>query len=134
MEKKELSGLTDLQLQVLDAVWDRGEASVADVHGAMAAGPSLARKTVGTLLVRLEQQGLLAHRQEGREYIYRARVSRDTVRRATVGKVAARLFRGNIPALLAHALSTDQLMPGDVERARQMLDEFDKGKSGKKRR
>jgi predicted transcriptional regulator len=125
MPRKELHGLTDLQLQILDAVWDHGEASVADVHGTIEAGPTLARKTVGTLLTRLERQGLLEHREEGREYLYRATVSREAVRRATVDNVVTRLFRGNVPALLAHALSSGQVQEGDVARVRAMLDAWD---------
>jgi BlaI family transcriptional regulator, penicillinase repressor len=131
--RKALHGLTDLQLQILGAVWDRGEATVAEVHGAIEAGPALARKTVGTMLLRLEQQGLLDHREEGREYVYRATVSREEVQRATVGNVLARLFRGDVTSLLSQALRADEVRPGDVDRVRDMLADFDAKKRGRTR-
>lgn len=118
---KELHRLTDLQLEIMNVVWARGEATVAEVHGALEERLGLARKTVGTLLFRLEGQGVLTHREEGREYVYAAAVSRDAVERATVGSVLRRIFHGNLAAMVSHALDAEDVKPGDVERLRRML-------------
>ncbi len=121
---KELHRLTELQVEVLNALWERGEATVAEVHQALEPAHGLARKTVGTLLFRLEQQGVIGHREEGREYVYSARVTRDQVERAAVGSVLGRLFRGDVAAMVSHALRADEVEPGDVERLREMLDRW----------
>jgi len=123
---KHLHALTDLQLQIMGVVWDRDEATVGDVHGALAERTGLARKTIGTLLARLEQQGLLSHREEGREYVYRATVSRDEVGRATARNLLARLFQGDLSAFVSHALDANEVEPGDVERVREMIDEWER--------
>lgn len=122
---KELHRLTELQVEVMDVLWARGEATVGDVHQALEDATGLARKTVGTLLFRLEQQGVVGHREDGREYVYRALVSREQVERATVGNVLGRLFRGDVAAMVSHALRADEVAPGDVERLRAMLDRWD---------
>lgn len=122
---RNLHGLTDLQLDIMSVIWSRGEATVAQVHDGVAPRHSLARKTVGTLLSRLEARGVLAHREDGREYVYRATVAREAVERATVGNVLARLFRGDVAAMVSQALEADEVHPGDVERLRRMLDELD---------
>lgn len=127
---KELHQLTDLQLTIMDVIWRRREATVVDVHDAIAERTGLARKTVGTLISRLEQQGLLAHREDGREYVYRAMVSRNEVGRATVQNVVARLFGGDVPAFVSHALSANEVQPGDLKRVREMLDQWEKRKTG----
>ena len=121
---KELHRLTELQIEVLNVLWARGEATVGDVHLALEDATGLARKTVGTLLFRLEQQGVVAHREDGREYVYAATVSREQVERATVGNVLGRLFRGDVAAMVSHALRADEVEPGDVERLRAMLDRW----------
>jgi len=120
----QLHRLTDLQTEVLGVLWSRGEATVADVHQALEPRTGLARKTIGTLLFRLERQGVIGHREEGREYVYSARVSREQVERATVGSVLGRLFRGDVAAMVSHALRADEVEPGDVERLREMLDRW----------
>ena len=123
---KQLHALTDLQLQIMGVVWDLGQATVGDVHGALLARTGLARKTIGTLLARLEQQGLLTHREEGREYVYRATVSRDEVGRATTRNLLSRLFQGDLSAFVSHALDANEVAPGDVERVREMIDEWER--------
>jgi len=121
---KELHRLTELQIEVLAVLWKRGEATVADVHQALEPDTGLARKTIGTLLFRLEQQGVIAHREDGREYLYRACVTREQVERAAVGSVLGRLFRGDVAAMVSHALRAEEVEPGDVERVKEMLERW----------
>jgi BlaI family transcriptional regulator, penicillinase repressor len=121
---KELHRLTELQIEVLSVLWKHGEASVADVHQALEPSTGLARKTIGTLLFRLEQQGVIGHREDGREYFYSACVTREQVERAMVGSVLGRLFRGDVAAMVSHALRAEEVEPGDVERVREMLERW----------
>ena len=121
---KELHRLTELQTEVLGVLWKQGEATVADVHQALEPSTGLARKTIGTLLFRLEQQGVIGHREEGREYLYSACVTREQVERATVGSLLGRLFRGDVAAMVSHALRAEEVEPGDVERVKEMLDRW----------
>ena len=118
---KELTQITDLQLEIMDVLWARGEATVAEVHGALAEQTGRARKTIGTLLARLEKQGMLAHREEGREFIYRATVPRSAVAQATVDNLVSRVFRGDVAAMVSHALEAGEVREGDVERIRELL-------------
>ncbi len=122
---KKLHRLTDLQTEVMDAVWSRGHATVGDVHQALGEKTGLARKTVGTLLFRLEKQGLLGHREEGREYVYLPLVTRDEVERATMTSFLSGLFRGDVPAMVSRALEAEDVAPGDVQEIRRLLDEWE---------
>jgi len=79
--------LTSLQLDVMRVLWARGEATATEVHADLAPGRRLAPTTVATLLRRLERRGLLAHRTEGRQFVYRPAVSEDAVRSSMVGEV-----------------------------------------------
>lgn len=125
---KELHQLTDLQLEIMNVVWERDGASAAEVHQRLEASTGLARKTIGTLLFRLEKQGVLTHREEGREYVYEPLVGRDEVERATVGNLLSGLFRGDLGAMVSHALESRDVDPGDVERVRALLDRWEEGK------
>jgi len=55
MSKKNLHELTDLQLTLMQEVWKRGQASVTAVHDALLEKTGLAKKTVGTMMARLEK-------------------------------------------------------------------------------
>ena len=84
--------LTASQLAIMQVLWSRDEASVSDVQRALT-GRRLALTTVATMLVRLEQRGLVSHRVEGRQYIYRSRVSPADVRETVTREELADLQR-----------------------------------------
>ena len=123
---KNLHELTDLQLAILGEVWSRGTASVTDVHEALLDSTGLAKKTIGTMMARLEKQGFLAHFADGREFIYEPTVTRREVGRAKVRNVLDRLFGGSLPALVSHALEAKDVGAGDVERVRALITEWEK--------
>ena len=105
--------LTALQLAVMQVLWSRDEASVADVQRAMT-GRRLALTTVATMLVRLEQRALVSHRAEGRQYIYRSRVSPAEVRETVTRELLRNLFDGDVAAFVSHLLDARTLTRDEV--------------------
>ena len=114
--------LTELQVTILRLLWDRGEASVAEVWEALYADRGLAQTTVATLLTRLERRGVVARRAVDRQYLYRALVTEDEVKETMVGELTERLFEGDVTALLSHLLTSQEVAPGDLARLREMID------------
>src|SRR5437868_2465535 len=114
--------LTDLQMSLMRVLWTRGEAAVSDVHEAAYAERGLALTTVATILSRLEKAGLVARRQAGRHYLYRALVSEEEVRRSMVSELAERLFQGDVTALVSHLLDEGDIASGDLDRVRQLIE------------
>ena len=105
--------LTALQLAVMQVLWSRDEASVTDVQRAMT-GRRLALTTVATMLVRLEQRGLVSHRAEGRQYLYRSRVSPAEVRETVTRELLRNLFDGDVTAFASHLLDARKLTREEV--------------------
>lgn len=114
--------LSALQLAILRVLWARGECPVADVREALAATRPLALTTVSTVLSRLEKQGLVAHRREGRQYVWRAIVAEADAEREMVGELTERLFDGDVPRLVAQLLDARDVEAGDLERIRALLE------------
>ena len=91
--------LTDLQLEFMRVLWEVGEGTVADVQDRLqAGGRALAPTTVSTVLRRLESQGWVNHRERGRQFIYRAAVSRDDA----TGNITIRRWADVEPAIDAN--------------------------------
>lgn len=120
-KRDEEVALSELQADVMRVLWQRGETSTADVAEALAASRGLAHTTVATLLTRLEKRGAVASRRDGRQLVYRARVSEDAVRRTMVAGLIDSIFGGDAKALVAHLVSESEVAPGDLERIRRML-------------
>jgi predicted transcriptional regulator len=69
--------LGGLETAVMDVLWDRGQASVREVLGALRGNRTMAYTTVMTVMVRLADKGLLERQTDGRMYLYRAAVTRE---------------------------------------------------------
>lgn len=115
-------GLTGLQLSILEVLWDRGEATTQQVWERISRDRPLALTTIATLISRLERKSVLTHRREGRQYVYRATVSRAEVRRSKVRDLTESLFGGDPAALLSHLVRADDVDAEELARIRELLD------------
>ncbi len=114
--------LSDLQLAVMDVLWEQGLASVADVVAALPAAKRRAVTTVATTLQRLERRGVVQHEADGRTFLYRAALPREEVRRSMVGALLRRLFEGDPALLLSHLLTEQQVDEEELRRLRRLLE------------
>ena len=96
--------LGELQLAILQELWQAGEASVSEVHTALYPTRQLAPTTIATMLKKMEARGLVAHRTEGRRFVYRPAVTEDRVTRSMVSDLTERLFDGRAKDLVSYLI------------------------------
>ncbi|HET9293694.1 MAG TPA: BlaI/MecI/CopY family transcriptional regulator [Gemmatimonadales bacterium] len=113
--------LTDLQSAIMRVLWDRGEATVAEIHAALQPERGLALTTIATMLSRLERRGIVKHLTRARQYVYYPKVSERDVRRSMVADLTERLFDGDVAELVSHLLSARELSPGDLEKVKELI-------------
>lgn len=123
MEDLEIAAhhLGDLQLAIMRVLWDRGEATVSEVHETLEPERGLAPTTVATMLTKMEKKGVVDHRADGRKFIYRPTVAERQVRRSMVSGLTSQLFGGNVTALVNHLLSEHEIEPGELARLRALV-------------
>lgn len=73
MAKPNVHRLGDLQLKIMKVLWERSEATVAEVHGSLLKEADLAYTTIATMLRKMEARGLVSHRAGERKFLYRPR-------------------------------------------------------------
>ncbi|MBK8098021.1 MAG: BlaI/MecI/CopY family transcriptional regulator [Planctomycetes bacterium] len=112
--------LGELQLAILRVLWDRGEAAVADVHAALA-DRGLALTTIATMLRKMEDKRLVKHRENGRQFLYRAVAAPELVHKHMVGDLVERLFDGDPLALVSHLLAEGDVDLEELEALRQRV-------------
>ena len=106
--------LGDLQLAILRALWQRSNASVAEVHEALR-DRGLALTTIATMLRKMEEKGLVSHREQGRQFLYRATVDPEAVQRNLVGELVAKLFDGDPLALVNHLVRAGEIQLDELD-------------------
>ena len=112
--------LGELQLQVMEAVWRRGKATVAQVHEDLSAERKIAYTTVLTTMRALERRGMVTHETVGKAFRYAPAVSRGQYTRASVDKLVGDLFGGRQEQLLCHLLGAERISRGDLRAIRSL--------------
>lgn len=109
--------------QIMDCVYQLGEASVGDVLARLPDPPSYS--AVRTMVRLLESKGHLRHRREGTKYIYRPTRSRESASRSALGHLLNTFFGGSASDAVAAILdvSGDRLTDDDYDRLRQLIDQ-----------
>jgi predicted transcriptional regulator len=112
-----------LQHAIMRVLWANGEATVSEVQTALADEAPRALTTVATMLSKLEKKGVVAHRREGRSYVYRPLVSETEVRRSMVADLTTQLFRGDFKELVSHLIDEQEIRPDDLDRIKRLIEE-----------
>lgn len=122
-KRSDLPPLSEAQLEIMNVVWDRGEATVGEVWNALSAGRDVARNTVQTMIVRLEEKGWLQHRSGGQGFIYRATHLREETQKTMVRRLLETAFAGSTEGLLLALLGDRSLSKAEADRIRALIDE-----------
>lgn len=124
--------LGELEIQVLQLVWEHQPCSERQVSDRVRAGKPVARTTVLKTIQRLEEKGLLAREPvEGSGPVrFRATVPRDRLLPALVRRFVDRMLGGTAGPLAAYLAESgrESLAPGDVEALRTLVREMDEGR------
>ena len=120
--------LGELQHAIMRVLWNNGEATTAAVHDALHAERGLAPTTIATMLRKMEDKGVVAHRSEGRQFVYRPTVSESEVRSSMVGELLDRLFAGDAAALVSHLVTEGSIDESELAELRALLAAAEAGK------
>jgi predicted transcriptional regulator len=120
---------TAAELDILNALWRLGPATVREVHDAL--GTENGYTTTLKQMQVMTEKGLLIRSERFRAHVYEAGIPRDQMRRQIAGDLLDRAFEGSARELILGALSAKPASPKELAEIRQMIAEFEK-KRGKK--
>jgi predicted transcriptional regulator len=112
--------LTDHELRLMEVLWRKNRATVADVVDALPP-PPLAYSTVLTTLRTLEQKGHVTHEEDGRAFVYRPSIARADAANSAIGHVLDRFFGSSPGALALRLLGDARLSDDDLAQIKRIL-------------
>lgn len=119
------------ELEIMSVVWDLGEATVRQVWEQLGTG---AYTTVMTMMRALEdQKKVLAHRVDGKSFVYRAVLNREEYAQSSAADLCDRVFGGSIPLLVHNLLGRQRPSPEDIESLKRILAAEEAHLNGKRR-
>lgn len=119
--------VTEAELAVLRALWERGHATIRVLAGALYpdGGPS-AHATVQKLLERLERKGCVSRRAEGRVNVYRPAVEREDLIDRSLRRTAEKLCDGSLAPLLTRLVEASGVDRRTVDELRELVERLER--------
>jgi BlaI family penicillinase repressor len=118
--------LTRLELQIMEALWDRGAASVREIQQSFPDADRPAYTTVQTMVYRLEAKKAIRRvRKISNAHIFEPTVTRTAAHRRLVDELVG-MFGGRTQPVMAHLIESGKLTLDDLEDAERALRRFAK--------
>ena len=119
--------LSRRERQIMDIIYQQGQASVADVLENLPDAPSYS--TVRALLRILEEKGHLTHQKDGPRYIYRPTQPRHQAGQFALKQVVQTFFDRSIERTVAALVADAEVSEEELERLSQLIERAKKGGS-----
>ena len=112
---------TKLELQIMEALWTRGNASIREIQETFPEKSRPAYTTIQTTVYRLEgKKAVRRVKKVGNFHVFEAAVSRTAAQRKLVDDLLA-LFGGSTQPVMAHLIESGKLTLEDVMEAEKIL-------------
>ena len=106
--------------QIMDVLYARGSATVAEVLEGLSDPPSYS--SVRAMLRYLEDKGYVRHEAEGPRYIYAPTAAKQEVRKSALGHVVRTFFDGSVSSVVAALIESSPLTDDEYRRLSRLLD------------
>lgn len=120
---------TEAEIQILTVLWDKGPATVRDVHTELSKAREIGYTTVLKLMQIMAEKGLLLRDESQRSHVYRPKQKPEAMQRSIVRNVIAKVFSGSTEQLVLRALTAKRATPGQIAEIRKMLDDLEQENS-----
>ena len=119
--------LTKFEMEIMDTVWTRGEASIREMQEAFPVRKRPGYTTVQKMVYRLEAKKILRRvRKVGNFHVFASTITRETAERRLVDDLLA-IFGGQSRPVMAHLIGAGKLTLEDVEFAEETLKQVKEG-------
>ncbi len=128
MTKKDIH-ITEAELEILQVLWDKKQATVKEVHEVLNEGREAVYTTTLKQMQVMYEKGLLKRDDSRRQHIYYPDVDIKRVQRKFMDKVMKNLFSGSAGELVMNALSNYKTTAEELEQIKTLIE---KAKQSKK--
>lgn len=118
-----IPSISDSEWEIMKVLWERAPRTAGQIVAELAPGRKWHPRTVKTLVGRLVRKGAVSVEVAGRQYLYRANVSRDACRREEARSFLSRVFDGAAAPAVVQFIREGNLSAREIEELRRILDE-----------
>jgi BlaI family penicillinase repressor len=128
MARKQSRGLTDSEHRIMEVLWSKGSATVAEVAEELEGKGGTAYTTILTMMRILRDKGYLTCRKDGRAHVYSPKVDRDTAARKATRQLLTKFFAGSPGELVLSFLRDEEISPEELDELKRKIRELENGR------
>jgi len=117
---------TEGELEILQVLWEKGKATVRDVHERILETKDAGYTTTLKLMQIMFEKGLVTRDDSAKTHIYEANVSKEKTQTQFVGKMISSLFGGSSSKLVMQALGSQAPTKEEIDEIQQYLNNLKK--------
>ena len=117
---------TDSELEILQVLWDKGDATVREVHEHLIETKDCGYTTTLKLMQIMFEKGLVLRDDSNRTHVYKPNVTREKTQKQLLNKMVDALFSGSHSQLVMQALGSHSLSRKELDEIQQLLDSYKK--------
>jgi len=115
---------TESELEILQVLWSRGQATVRDVHEQLLATKDVGYTTTLKLMQIMFEKGLVKRDDSTRTHIYSAARDKGQTQKELLGKFISNLFGGSSSQLVLQTLGNHKVSEKELDDIQQLLNEL----------
>lgn len=114
---------SELELQVLSVLWERGPLSVREILDAMPDGKQRAYTTILSVLQVMEKKKLVSHKRQGQSHVYHPLVERQQVLRPMFREMLRNVFGGSPAQAVQYLLDSSRPDADELAQIQQLIED-----------
>jgi BlaI family penicillinase repressor len=122
-KRQSLPKPTEAELELLRVLWDKGPATVRELHDEVNLQRAVGYTSVLKILQIMTEKGLVEREESNKAHIYRAAASQEETQNQLLRDLSERLFSGSATQLAMHALAMQPTSDEELDEIRTLIEQ-----------
>ena len=127
MPRRASSQPTEVELQILNVLWEMGPSSVSRIHEALKASRDTGLSTTLKMVQVMTEKGLVIKDDSCRPQIFRPAMSQEDAQTGLVDDLLQRAFGGSVDKLVLRALESKKVSESEINQIKKLIGQFERG-------
>lgn len=115
---------TEKELEILQIVWEKGSATVKEIHEALGGDEKNGYTTILKFMQIMHDKGLVTREKSGKLHVYQAVPSLENTRQQLLDKMISTVFQGSAAQLVMSALGNNTSSKEELDEIKAYLDKL----------
>lgn len=113
---------TESELEILQILWQKGQATVREVHEILEKNKDAGYTTTLKLMQIMHEKGLVGRDTSSKTHIYKALINQEKTQQQLVNKMIDNVFNGSAARLVMQALGNNSASEEEINEIKKYLD------------